>query len=54
MMWFTSTLYKQAENLQVIYVHVVKCVYKVLYVGIMVWCSHMWLQEALCMVLVQK
>jgi hypothetical protein len=54
MIWFASTLYKQAENLQGVYVNVVLCVSKALDVGIMAWCSYTWLQEALCMDLVQN
>jgi hypothetical protein len=53
MLWFASTLPKQYETFQGTYLHVVQCVCKVLAVEFLVWCCHMWWQEALSMVLVQ-
>jgi hypothetical protein len=53
MLWVASTLYKQSETLQGENLHDFECLCKVLAVNLMVWCSHMWWQEALCIVLVQ-
>jgi hypothetical protein len=53
MLWVASTLPKQAETLLCTYLHNFYCVCKILAVAFMVWCSHMWWQEALCMVLKQ-